>query len=73
LGVVALQGIQLVTFLSQLNHLELWGTDVGNLYLEANTKENIYIDGGSEFGALEQQVKPIYYRLLVMGNLTRMI
>jgi hypothetical protein len=42
-----------MTFLSQLNKLELWGTDVGNAYLEATTKEKVYIVGGTEFGALE--------------------
>jgi Reverse transcriptase (RNA-dependent DNA polymerase) len=52
-SVVSLRGIRLVTFLSQLNNLELWGTGVGNAYLEATTKERVYIVGGSEFGDLE--------------------
>ena len=38
-SVVSLRGIRLVTFLSELNKLELWGTDIGNAYLEATTKE----------------------------------
>jgi hypothetical protein len=38
---VSLPGIQLVTFLSELNMLELWGTDIGNVYLEATTKEQV--------------------------------
>jgi hypothetical protein len=29
-GVVLLQGVRIVTFLAELNGLELWGTDVGN-------------------------------------------
>jgi hypothetical protein len=33
--------------------LQLWGADVGNTYLEATTKEKIYIVGGPEFGSLE--------------------
>jgi hypothetical protein len=33
--------------------LELWGTNVGNAYLEAKTKEKVYIVGGPEFGSLE--------------------
>ena len=28
-GVVSLQGIRIVTFLAELNDLELWGTDIG--------------------------------------------
>jgi hypothetical protein len=38
-GVVLLRVIRLVTFLSQLNNLELWGTDEGNAYLEATTNK----------------------------------
>jgi Reverse transcriptase (RNA-dependent DNA polymerase) len=51
-GVVSLRGIQLVIFLAKLNQLELWGADVGNAYLEALTKEKVYIIGGPEFGDL---------------------
>jgi hypothetical protein len=40
---VFLRGIQLVTFLSKLNRLKSWGTNVGNAYLEATTKERVYI------------------------------
>jgi Reverse transcriptase (RNA-dependent DNA polymerase) len=52
-SVVSLRGIRLVTFLSQLNKLELRGTDIGNAYLEATSKEQLYIVSGSEFGELE--------------------
>jgi Reverse transcriptase (RNA-dependent DNA polymerase) len=45
-SVVSLRGIRLVTFLSELDNLELWGTDIGNAYLEATTKERVYIVGG---------------------------
>ncbi|MFA9289401.1 MAG: reverse transcriptase domain-containing protein, partial [Weeksellaceae bacterium] len=51
-GVVSLRGIRLVVFLAELNSLELWGADVGNAYLEAKTKEKVYIVGGPEFGIL---------------------
>jgi hypothetical protein len=43
----------LVVFLAELNTLELWGADVVNAYLEANTMEKVYIIGGPEFGPLE--------------------
>lgn len=52
-GVASLRGIRLVTFLSELNGLELWCTDIGNAYLEAKTKEKVHIITGSAFGALE--------------------
>ena len=34
-GVVSLRHLRLVIFLGELNDLELWGSDVGNIYLEA--------------------------------------
>jgi hypothetical protein len=48
-----LRGIRLIVFLAELNKLQLWGADVDNAYLEAATKEKVYIDGGPEFGSLE--------------------
>jgi hypothetical protein len=62
-SVVSLRGIRLVTFLSELNSLELWGTDIGNAYLEATTKERVYIVGGSEFGELEGHTLVIHKAL----------
>jgi hypothetical protein len=55
-GVVMLIGIRLIVFLGKLNALQLWGADVGNAYLEAKTKEKVYIVGGPEFGSLEGHV-----------------
>ena len=49
-GVVSLQGIRLVTFLAELNDLELWGTDIGNAYLESYTSEKVAFIAGPEFG-----------------------
>ena len=51
-GVVSLRGIRLVVFLAELNGLTLWGADIVNAYLEAKTKEIVYIMGGPEFGEL---------------------
>jgi hypothetical protein len=39
-GVVILSGIRTLMLIAELNGLEAWATDVGNAYLEANTKEN---------------------------------
>ena len=49
-GVVSLQGVRVVTFLAELNDLELWGTDVGNAYLESYTTEKVAFIAGQEFG-----------------------
>ena len=51
-GVVSLRGIRLVLFLSELNGLQAWGTDIGNAYLEAFTKEKVCVIAGPEFGDL---------------------
>jgi hypothetical protein len=45
--------VSIVTFLSELNGLVLWATDIGNAYLEALTMERNYIVAGPEFGQLE--------------------
>ena len=55
-GVVSLKGIRLVTFLAELNKLPTWTTDIGNAYLEARTKEKVYIVAGPEFNELEGHV-----------------
>ena len=55
-GVVSLRGIRLVLFLAELNGLEEWGTDIGNAYLEAFTKEKVYIVAGPEFGDLQGHI-----------------
>ena len=45
-GVVSLQGIRLLLFIAELNKLEAWATDIGNAYLEAKTKEKLFIIAG---------------------------
>ncbi len=52
-GVVSLRGVRMVTFLSELNGMELWATDIGNAYLEAYTAEKLFFVAGPEFGELE--------------------
>ena len=48
-GVVSLRYLKLSIFLGKLNHLELWGEDIGNAYLEVPTEEKLYIVAGPEF------------------------
>jgi hypothetical protein len=59
-GVVSLCGLRIITFLSELNVLDIWATDIGNAYLDAFTMEWNYIVAGPEFGQLEG-----YYRIIV--------
>jgi Reverse transcriptase (RNA-dependent DNA polymerase) len=55
-GVVSLQGIHILVFLSEVNKLELWATDIENAYLKATTSEEVYIITGSEYGGLKGHV-----------------
>ena len=48
-GVVSLRDLRLAMFLAELNNLQLWRVDVGNAYLQALTKEKLYIVGDPEF------------------------
>ena len=59
-GVVSLRRLRLVMFLAELNKLQLWGGDLGNAYLEALTKEKLYIIAGPEFGELQGHILIIY-------------
>ena len=59
-GVVSIQGVRLVTLIAELNDLELWGTDIGNAYLEAVTTEKVAFIAGAEFGDYEGHTLIIY-------------
>ena len=45
-GVVSLQGIRLLVFLVELNGLQAWATDISSAYLQARTKEKLYLIAG---------------------------
>ena len=55
-GVVSLRGVRFVIFLAELNGLEVFQTDVGNAYLEAYTKEKVFVIAGPEFQELEGHI-----------------
>jgi Reverse transcriptase (RNA-dependent DNA polymerase) len=52
-GVVSFRSLRIVALLAELNGLAFWAADVGNAYLEAHTKEKVYIIAGPEFGELQ--------------------
>jgi hypothetical protein len=41
--------VRIVLFLAKLNKVNVWATNIGNAYLEAETKERIYIIARSKF------------------------
>ena len=43
-------------FLAELHSLQLWGADVGNVYLQELTRDKIYIVAGPEFEELQGHV-----------------
>jgi hypothetical protein len=63
-----LRGLRIITFLSELNGLDLWATDIGNSYLEAFTMERNYIVAGPEFGQLEGHYLIIVKALYGLGT-----
>src|SRR6476661_3733243 len=62
-SVVSLCGLCILLFLAELNGLKVWGTDIGNVYFEALTSENVCIRAGPEFGALANHLLLIYKAL----------
>ena len=62
-GVVSIRNLRLAMFLAELKNLELWGADVGNAYLQALTREKLYIVGGPEFEELQGHVLVMYKAL----------
>ena len=46
--------------IAKLNGIEIWGTNIGNAYLEALTSKYVCIVAGPEFGLLEGYLLLIY-------------
>ena len=67
-GVVSMRNLWLVMLLAELNDLQLWGAHVGNAYLQALTKENLYIVAGPEFEELQGHVLAMYKALYGMRS-----
>jgi hypothetical protein len=55
-GVVLLRSLRIVVFLAELNSLKSWGADIGNAYLEAKTKEKVFVVAGPKFAELEGHI-----------------
>ena len=61
-------GIRVVTLLAELNDLEIWGSDIGNSYLESYTKEKVNFRAGPNFGELEGRLLVIIKALYGLGS-----
>ncbi len=62
-GVISLRRLHLVALFAEFNGLQFWAADVGNAYLEALTKEKVYIIAGPKFGDLEGHMLLIHRAL----------
>ena len=52
-SVVSLRGLCMLIFIAKLNGIEIWGTNIGNAYLEAFTSEYVCIKAGPNIEVLE--------------------
>ncbi|HEY9706866.1 MAG TPA: reverse transcriptase domain-containing protein, partial [Oculatellaceae cyanobacterium] len=69
-GIASIKSIRICIFLAKLNNLQIRTADVGNAYLEAMTKEKLYIVAGPEFGDLEGHnlvIQKVLYGLQTSG------
>ena len=62
-GVISTRSLRLTIFLAKLNNMKVWATDIGNPYLEATTKEKLYIVAGPEFEELQGHILVIHKAL----------
>mmetsp|Transcript_20329 Transcript_20329/g.42624 ORF Transcript_20329/g.42624 Transcript_20329/m.42624 type:complete len:1867 (-) Transcript_20329:137-5737(-) len=58
-SVAALRSLRIVTFIAELNKMDLMQGDIGNAYLESFTMEKVFFIAGPEFGPLEGHVMVI--------------
>ena len=51
-GVISLRGIMLMMLFAELNRMEAWGNNISSAYLEAFTKEKLFVKAGLKKGTL---------------------
>ena len=70
-GVVSLYGLHIVLFLAELNKLEVYSTDIGNAYLEAQTSERCTLLLGQSLvnvKAIHLLFSRLYMAYALLGN-----
>mmetsp|Transcript_25131 Transcript_25131/g.35990 ORF Transcript_25131/g.35990 Transcript_25131/m.35990 type:complete len:379 (-) Transcript_25131:1183-2319(-) len=63
-SVVSRESVRIGFVLAQLNEVDIMAAEVGNAYLNAKTKEKVYIITGPEFGAVDQGKVVVIVRAL---------
>ena len=59
-GLASTRSLRLTIFLAKLNDMKVWAADIGNAYLEATTKEKLYILAGPDFEELQGHILLIH-------------
>ena len=59
-GVDATISLRLSIFLVKHNNMKVWAADIGTAYLEATTREKLYIVAGPEFEELQGHILVIH-------------
>ena len=62
-GGVSLKSLHLVMLLSELNQLELWGAGIEDAYIEACTKEKLFLVAHPKFDELGGHIMVMYKAL----------
>ena len=55
-GIVSTRPLRLSIFLAKLNNMKVWAVDLVYEYLEATTKEKLYVVAGAEFQELQGHI-----------------
>jgi hypothetical protein len=69
-GVVSLRSMKICILLAELNGSDIMVGDVGSAYLEALTKEKVYVTAGPEYGDFEGHtliIRKALYGLRTLG------
>ena len=62
-GVISTRSLRLTIFLAKLNNMKVWDADIGNAYLEASTKEKLYVVTGPELEEVQGHILVIHKAL----------
>ena len=62
-GVVSSWSLRLSIFLAKSNYMEVFGAGIVNAYLEATTKEKIYVGAGTAFEDLQGHILVVHEAL----------
>jgi len=67
-SVVSRDSVRIGFLIAALNNLDLVAADIGNAYLQAETKEKVYTIAGHEFGELQGKTIKLVRALYVLKS-----